>query len=189
MFRKSEKNGCSFVVNVAAMIVFSIVISMTAIEANASIFYDDFEDGDYDGWLTSWQQGQWGGASGSWEVVDHITKMAYVTHKKSGFHSLAHDFAYADDKILSFDMQISGVTDGGNHAGGYVIFSFLSQFNVEIGSGYLGYSTNPALIPDAYEVDANPHNYSASMSEWADFAGITTTDQIATFSLTFKAWG
>lgn len=168
-----------------------LLFSLTAVEANASLlFNDNFEDGDYSGWLASWQQGQWSEAHGSWEVVSHnSSNMARIQHTTDGFHSLACDFTYVDESVLSFVMQVGGHTDGGNHAGGNATVSFLNNFNVELGSVSLIYSTNPGSVNPAYLIDSDQHHYSASMSEWASFAGLDNTDQVSNLSLAFVAWG
>ena len=169
--------------------IFAILLfSLTAVQANAGLsFYDDFEDGDSVGWLTDWKQNE---AKGSWAVVSHNeSDMARVKHWCSGRHSLSHDFTYAGDNILSFDMQANGVTSYNSHAGGYVTIKLFNKFNVALGSVSLQYRTDPGSIDAAYRIDSEMHHYSASMSEWADFAGLTSTDQVATLNLTFTAWG
>ncbi len=193
LFEKSQINGCKVRYCVFLNFLCLVFLSMMSNEVHASlIFLDDFEEGNSDGWLESWQQGQWGEATGSWDVVYHNkSNMARVQHKTDGFHAFTQNFTYIDDSILSFDMQISGQADinAGNHAGGHVAVSFLNKFNVKLGSVSLIYSTSPSSINPAYRVDSNLHHYSASMSEWADFADLVTTDNVSTLSLSFVAWG
>ena len=170
-------------ITVCAVLIFSL--AMGGIEANASIIYDDFEDGDYVGWLTSAQHG-----TSSFDVVSHnVSNMARVTHTSSGWNALSQDFTYAGDSILSFDMQANGITSYNSHAGGYVNISLLNNFNVKLGAVSLQYSTNPSSIDPAYRIDAEQHHYSASMSEWAAFAGLDSTENVSTLKLSFKAWG
>lgn len=170
-------------ITVCAVLIFSL--AMGGIEANASIIYDDFEDGDYVGWLTASQDG-----TSSFDVVSHNdSKMARVHHTSTGWSALSQDFTYAGDNILSFDMQANGVISYNSHAGGYVNVSFLNNFNVGLGSVSLQYSTNPSSIDPAYRIDAEQHHYSASMSEWAAFAGLDSTENVSTLKLSFKAWG
>jgi len=187
----NQKKVCKVELGILWGITILLGLGLTAIEADASVaFYDDFEDGDTSGWLESWQQGRWNEAYGSWGVVSHNgSNMARIEHTTDGFHSLAHDFTYVSDNILSFDMQIGGKMDGGNHAGGNVTLSFLNKFNVKLGSVTLGYSTYTGTYDPAHRIDSDPHHYSASMTEWADFAGLSTTDNISTLSLSFVAWG
>jgi hypothetical protein len=187
MFQKFEKNGYGFVVCALGVTVLSLVMSSVASGANANLsFYDDFEDGDYTGWQSDWHQSE---ANGSWNVIYNESHRARVQHWGTGYHSLSYDFAYASDNILSFDMQANGVTSYKSHAGGYVTISLFNKFNVALGSVSLQYRTDPGSIDAAYRIDSSLHHYSASMSEWAEFAGLGTTEQISTLNLTFSAWG
>jgi len=187
MYQKLKKNGYGNGTFIVTAITIAIVMSLTAIEANASLsFYDNFEDGDYTGWPTS--------GSGSFGVVVYNeSNMARAIQTGRGSSAFSHDFIYANDSILSFDMQVNGTVrvDYASyvaHGGGYVNVSFLNNFNVSIGSASLQYSTNPGSIDPAYRIDSEMHHYEALMSEWAALAGLDNTENISTLKLSFTAW-
>lgn len=188
MYQKFEKFSFQFVVCILSVTLFSLSMNSTSMETQAALVYqDDFEDNDYTGWLSDWNYSE---LNGSWSVVSqNESNMARVQHWGSGSHSLSHDFNYEAGSILSFDMQANGITNYKSHAGGYVTISLFNKFNVALGSVSLQYSTNSGSIDPAYRIDSSLHHYSALMSEWADFAGLTPTDQIEILNLTFTAWG
>ena len=156
----------------------------------ATVFFDDFEDGNHDGWQTTTT----GGIGSTGVQLHNSSQMAFVQHIGSGSHSLSHEFSYADDYMLAFDMQAVAVLSGGGsnvtlHAGSGVTVSFLNLFNVELGSISFVNTTNPeSLGPDSFLVDNNQHNYQALMSEYATAAELFTTDPISKINVSYWSW-
>ena len=139
MFQKRKKNGFGIV----AVIVFSLMISGIAIEANASIFYDDFEDGDTVGWSAA---AGWGGGGSTGVETHSSSQMAYVKHSGIGWDSLTRDFDYAAGSVFSFDMHAVAVkVDGGGgwkHASCGVTVTLYDGWNEPLGSFTLKNATN-----------------------------------------------
>ena len=100
-----------------------ITLFLLALAPSAqAYFYDDFEDGNHDGWLLSHP-----GGSGSTSVVDHnASQMAYITHTGTYSHALSRDFNYVSSDIISFDMHAETLgSEYGTDAWGGVTGSFL----------------------------------------------------------------
>jgi len=151
----------------------------------ATVFLDDFEDGNASGWLET------ASGSGSTGVDLHNSSMmAFANHRGNGQHSLSHDFSYSDNAILSFDMHAVAYKGGSYNGSSGVKFSFLNNFNVELGSiGLINATTTDWLGANDTPMDGNQHNFNALMSEYAALAGLDNTDSISTFSLIFFAKG
>ena len=158
----------------------------------ATVFFDDFEDGDHLGWLVATTGGS--GSTGSTRVESvNSSQVASVNHVGSGFHSLSRDFTYVLDQTLSFTMQATaktGVLTGGEilHSSGGITISFLNLFNSTLGSVFIANATNPgSLGPNSIPVDSGQHDYNASMAEFAAQAGLSDTDAIAKINLKIQA--
>ena len=153
----------------------------------ATVFLDDFEDGDTLGWNTT------ASGSGSTDIELHnSSQMAFAQQTGSGLHSLSFNLDYTATNILSFDMHaVAYSAYGGQHnSNSGVKFSFLNNFNVELGSaGLVNATTNSWLSANDNPIDSNQHYYNALMSEYAALAGLDNTDPISTFSLTFFTKG
>ena len=150
--------------------------------ANAStVFLDDFEDGDTNGWLAT------ASGSGSTGVELHNSgQMAFATHSGSGLHSLSFDFNFLDSNTLSFDMHAVAYRNASSEASSGVKFSFLNSFNSELGSASLMNATNTGWLgPNDILINNVQHNYTALMSEYAALAGLDNTDSISKLSLTY----
>jgi len=149
----------------------------------ATVFLDDFEDGNASGWLET------ASGSGSTGVELHNSSMmAFANHRGNGQHSLSHDFSYSDNDILPFDMHAVAYKSSTYNASSGVKFSFLNNFNVELGStGLINATTTDWLDANDNLIDSNQHNFNALMSEYAALAGLDKTDSISTFSLIFFA--
>lgn len=163
------------------------VIGIVGIANAATVFVDDFEDGNAAGWFESIN------GSGSTGVELHnSSQMAFAQQTGSGLHSLTFNFDYTATNVLSFDMHAVAYTayyDEHNSSSG-VKFSFLNNFNVELDSAGLVNATDSSwLSANDNPIDSNQHHYSALMSEYAALAGLDNTDSISTFSLTFFAKG
>ena len=177
---------------VLSSFVFLGVLASVPLVGAATIFFNDFEDGDHLGWLESTT-----GGSGSTGVELHnSSQMAFIQHTGNDFHSLSYDFSYAANQHLSFDMHTvahsADVSTGGAlvHAGSGVTLSFLDVFNTTLGSVSLTYRTDPASLGEnSILVDTSQHNYDLLMSDYASQAGMDAADPIVKVSLSFWAWG
>lgn len=169
----------------------SILIGISS-SASAS-FFDDFEDGNANGWAES------ASGTGSTGVVDNNGSLrAFANTSYLGQRSLAQTFAYVGSDILSFDMQVNAhtgieLTIGGaitRQASGGLKLSFLNQFNGAVGDPiYLTYRTD-GVAPPAYNgvlVGQTLLNYSAPMSDYASLGGLGNNSSIAKVSLEFFA--
>ena len=157
----------------------------------ATVFLDNFEDGDTSGWLT----GATNGIGSIGVELHNSSQMAFVQQSGSGIHSLSIDFSYLANETLSFDMHAvalaapSTATSTG-HASSGINLSFLNAFNTEIGSASLVNTTNPgALGSNDSLIDNQQHNYRALLSDYAALSGLGATDPISKFSLTYFATG
>jgi hypothetical protein len=168
---------------------FFLVIGIVGGANAATVFVDDFEDGNAAGWLETFS------GSGSTGVELHNSSlMAFAKHSASGSHSLSHDFSYDPTYTLSFDMHATAnrtsVTGTPAEAKSGVIVSFLNTFNSQLGSAGLIYATNSSLLgANDSAIDNSQHNYSALMGDYAALAGLGATDPISTISLNFFAYG
>ena len=151
----------------------------------ATIFLDDFEDGDASGWATS------SAGSGSTGVVFNNESMrAFASQVGTGSTALSRDFDYGSDLLLSFDMQVianTGISPVGGllNASGGVTVSFLSQFNVGLGSVTFAHSTSGSVPTDWLFIDETINNFSGSMLEFAGLAGLDDSSGISILSLDF----
>ena len=166
-------------------LVMGLFFFMIGMANAATVFLDDFEDGNASGWLET------ASGSGSTGVDLHNSSMmAFANHRGNGQHSLSHDFSYSDNAILSFDMHAVAYNYSQYHASSGVKFSFLNNFNVELGSaGFINATDTDWLGANDHPMDANQHSFNALMSEYAALAEIDNTDSISTFSLIFFAKG
>lgn len=177
----------------------SFVLLLSAVlSTTASAAIDTFEDGT----TGNWQYSTTGGLSTMGVEVHNSSKMAYVFQTGSGpingstttSSSLAQDFSYLANDILSFAMHAVANTASGNpsgikHSGSGVRVSFLNAFNVPLGSFGLYNYTNPTLLgANEYAIDNVQHNYSATMGTFASQAGLNPQSAISKVSLTFVSW-
>ena len=176
--------GIFFCVSVIGLILYSPTQA-------ASFFYDDFEDGDYSGWLLSTS-----GGSGSTNVQDHNDSlMAYVYHSGSLSHSLSYDFDYVAEGSLSFDIQAVAVKSGGGnnvtlHSGSGVTIDFLTIWNESLGAvSFTNVTNTSSLGTNSHYIDSDQHNFSAGLLDYAAYAGVEDLDQIDKVNLSFWAWG
>lgn len=91
------------------LVVGLLILGFLGKVSAATIFLDDFEDGNIDGWLL----GTTGGRGDAGVTVNNNSNMAYVSHRGLSSHTLSHDFNYAADNFLSFDIQAVAVRHGG----------------------------------------------------------------------------
>ena len=167
---------------------FIIVLSaclFTSSAFSATVFFDDFEDGDASGWSIS------SAGSGSTGVVLNNESMrAFANQVGTGSHALSQDFGYESDFFLSFDMQVIANTafspvGGTLHASGGVTVSFLSQFNVALGSVTFAHDTSGSVPSDWFFIDETINNFSGSMLEFAQLVGLDDSSGISILSLEF----
>lgn len=173
--------------HISALLIIICTLVMVPSAQAAIVFLDNFEDGNPDGWLESTPAG-----TGSTGVEIHNdSQMAYAKHTGSYLHSLSHDFIYRPDDILSFDMHAETIY-GGNNANAWagVTVSFLNSFNATIGSARLLNTTNSSSLgTHDMEIDSSQHSYRNTWTDFANLAGLSTSDPIAKVSLQFWAQG
>lgn len=150
---------------VTALILTSL-LSMTA--QAATEFFDDFEDGNHDGWSITNTGGT--GGTGVWNGV------AWVNHLGTNSHALSREFMFSADQMLSFDMQaiVNSVFGGVDraHAWSGATVSFLDSLNFELGTVTFHLGTDGSgSVPDQ-----NWHNYTASMTRLTELAGTNLLD-------------
>ncbi|MCH9672336.1 MAG: VPLPA-CTERM sorting domain-containing protein [Gammaproteobacteria bacterium] len=176
-------------VNVLLLTV-TCLISHSALAAN---FFDNFEDGNADGWA------QFASGTGSTGVMSNNGSLrAFADARGRSEYSLSRSFSYAAADVLSFDMQVmanSGIelTIGGartRHASGGVRMSFLDGFNGTLGVPVLFQHRTDGVMPPAYAgVFQNEllNSFSAPLSAYAALAGLDGSSAIAKFSMEFFA--
>lgn len=148
----------------------------------APVFFDDFEDGDANGWSV------FATGSGSTGVeVNNGSMRAFAAQTQSGQNSLSRDFSYADDSLLSFEMQVIANPSTGAESSGGVRISFLNSFNIEIDSLSFVNSTDGALPANGFFIDETLNQFSNTMANFAAFGGLNDTSAVATMSLEFFA--
>ena len=149
----------------------------------ATVFLDDFEDGDTLGWNTT--------ASGSGSTGVELfndSQMAAVKHTGNGLHSLSFDFDYIPTDTLSFDMHAVAYPNSASHARSGVTVSFLTSFNAELASASLMNTTNSDWLGTNDTLINNvQHHYNGLMSDYATLAGLDGTDSISKIGLTYFA--
>jgi len=167
----------------------SFLIIVSSSVSAATVFFDNFEDGDTSGWLEST------GGVGSTVVESHNgSQMARVQQIGNGSRALSMDFGYSASESLSFDMHAiaNAATSTGqtvNSSSG-VRISFLNLFNVGLGSTRLVRATTPSLLDlNDNPIDGVQHNYTALLGDYAVLAGLSAADPIAKVSLSFFASG
>jgi succinate dehydrogenase/fumarate reductase cytochrome b subunit len=165
-----------------SLLAMIMVLACTNVSA-ATKFYDDFEDGDHNGWLVT------SNGSGSTGVEEHNgSLMAFVYHTGNGFHMLSRDFSYVGSDSLAFDMHAVAYMNYKSHAMAGVKLSFLNDFNVVLGTTTIAYSTNASWLGvNDLLVDNAQHHYGASFSDFAALAGLGATDPISKLSISFFA--
>ena len=158
----------------------------------ATIFLDDFEDGDHVGWQVT--NGNVGNGSGSTGVELHNTSMmAVVQHSGSGYYSLSQDFSYAPTDTLSFTMHAianSRTMSGGGILESFsgVTVSFLNVLNGSLGTVSIVNATDPGSFGSTTNlVDTAQHDYMALVSDFAALAGLGASAPIAKINLSFFA--
>lgn len=175
-------------IKVCTAVLFTLCILALASSAQAAIvFYDDFEDGNHDGWLVSTT-----GGTGSTSVVNHnLSQMAYVTHSGGAKHSLSHDFSYVPSDILSFDMHaITGGGGRGTIAWAGVTISFLDWINSPLGRvRLLNTNDQTTLGQNDYYIDNTQHFYENTWDFYSSLAGLGASDPITTVGLEFWVAG
>lgn len=173
-------------VNVLSSLVFAGALSLAASANAASVFFDDFEDGDHAGWLVT----DTGRAGSTGVETNNASQMAFAQQTGATTTSLSRDFSYVSDQMLSFTMQAVAIPNFGASATSGVAISFLNLFNQTLGFTTIANATDPgSLGVNDVPVDQLQHDYIASFSDWAGQAGLAPTDPIAKMSLNFFATG
>lgn len=153
----------------------------------ATVFADDFEDGNASGWLETIT----GNLLGSTGVESHnASLMAFAKDTGATSYSLSHDFSYVSDQNVSFTMHaIANSNPCCNilHASSGITVSFLDAFNSTLGSVTIANATDTGLTDIL--VDTAQHDYIASMAVFAAQAGLNPTDPISKINLNFFASG
>ena len=175
----------------AALSLLTVLLFCTPV--SAALFFDDFEDGNADGWAAS------ASGTGTTGVVDNNGSLrAYASTSYRGARSLSRTFGYVDSDILSFEMQVaanSGIelTIGGartRHASGGAKITFLNVFNGAVADPvYLTHRTDGSM-PPAYAgvfLGETLNSFSAPMQNYAALAGLGSASGVAKISLEFFA--
>ena len=165
-----------------------------ALPASAAPFFDDFEDGNLDGWAPSNT-----GGTATFDVVDRNASnrahVGHLSHTSTGDESaLSITFAYAATDQVSFEMEAVaflassiGITV---HGLAGVRLSFLDGLDVPLGSAGLFNATSASLLgPNDSAIGITQQSFSATMAEWAAQAGLGDVDPIAAMRLSFLAQG
>lgn len=193
MLKKSQTNGgqvgkCS--------LIFMILIAMAFAlpQANADIFYDNFEDGNSDGWV----QSNTGGTATFNVVYKNESNRAHVRHvsnTSSGDQSsLSITVDYIATECVSFDMEalafLNSHPHGTCHGLAGVKISFLNTFNIPLGSaGLYNVTSNSLLGTNDSAIGCTQQHFSAMMEEYASLANLGNSDSIAKMSFSFLTYG
>lgn len=159
--------------------------SLSSVNA-ATIFFDNFEDGDSNGWTETVA------GSGTTGVVDNNGSLrAYSNQLGSQLTSLSHDFEYVSSHTLQFDMQViaNAVYSGGStiYSAGGVNIIFLTQFNVPLGTLTFIHDSDENVPDGQLLIDETLNNYSGTMLEYAELVGLNDSSGIAKITLEFFA--
>lgn len=194
MFQKFQKKSCKAGLCTLWGLLMLVVMGATAIEANAGIFYDDFEDGNLDGWTQSNS-----GGTATFDVVSKNSSLRahvrHVSNTDSGdYSSLSKTVVYNATDIVSFDMEalafLGEYTYRIRHGLAGVKVSFLNTFNVPLGSAGLYNVTSSSMLgTNDSAIDSTQQHFSATMVEYAVLAGLGASDSIAKMSISFIAKG
>jgi hypothetical protein len=161
------------------------LLGLSSVAQAAPIFSDDFEDGDHVGWSFANTGGDgWssvntdGGVSGEPENL-----VAYAGHAGQGTASLSKDLNFAPDTVIEFDMRTrASVSSDGRFAWSGVTMTFRDSLNLSMGEFQLYYGSDGS----GNISDQNWHTYTATMSQLADQAGISSAEPTK-MSLSFWA--
>ena len=186
--RKTLKQGLT----IAVFILSSLALAPST--HAATVFSDDFEDMNLDGWSQSNS-----GGTATFEVVErngsNRAHVRHVSNTSTGDQSsLSMTFEYTATDVVSFEMEALAFLGqfGGRirHGLAGVEVSFLNTFNVPLGSAGLFNVTSDSLLgPNDSSILSTQQSYSATMAEFAGLAGLDDTDPIAKMSLSFLARG
>ena len=163
----------------------SFLITASSSISAATVFFDNFEDGNTSGWLESTL-----GVGSTVVELHNSSQMARVQQIGGGGRTLSMDFDYLASEMLSFDMHAvansASRTGETVHSASGVKLSFLNTFNVALGSTRLIRTTNASwLVGHDNSIDGVQHNYSALMSDYAGLAGLSVVDPISKINLSF----
>jgi hypothetical protein len=173
--------------------IFSL-LAFTPLVSAATVFFDDFEDMNLDGWTQSNS-----GGTATFDVVQrNSSNRAHVHHisntSTGDQSSLSRTFNYTATDIVSFEMEaLAFLGEYGSrirHGLAGVEVSFLNTFNVPLGSTGLFNVTSTSLLgPNDFSILSTQQSYSATMAEFAGLAGLDETDPFSKMSLSFLARG
>ncbi len=165
-----------------------IMVAASSVHA-ATVFSDDFEDGDYTGWLLT---SIGNGLSSAGVETNNGSLMAVVRKTGVTRWSLSRAFSYSSDQSVAFTMQAianSRTLTGGSilHAASGVEISFLDGLNSTLGSVTIASSTNTGFLNPDSLVGTTQLDYDVSMSVLTTLAGLGAADPIANYVLSFFA--
>jgi len=177
----------------ATGLLVSLLTSVSTSASATTVFFDSFEDGDANGWFES------ATGSGTTGVIGNNGSLrGYANTPNLGYRSLSQDFEYANNHVLSFEMQVIAnpgikITFGGSSttpgSGGAKI-SFLNSFNGILGDSVFFIHRTDGVKPPAYAgvfQDETLNFFSARLIDYAALAGLDRSSNIAKFSLEFFA--
>ena len=175
MFKIFQKKCCKVGLCMGSILIW-IMILLSATNANADLFYDDFEDGDYAGWTFS-NTGGFGDSATSLNgglSGDPENYVAWVVQIGANESALTQDFEFVSNATLMFDMQTRIIPLGFiADAWSGVTFTFMDSLDQEVGifSLYCSSISIGRNITDQYW-----HHYSYSISQLATLAGTNLDD-------------
>ena len=176
-----KKNNLKFTLGFSLLL--GLLVSAFPTQAIV-IFYDDFEDGNYDGWLLS------SNGTSSTGVEEHnASLMAFERQTGSGRTDISHDFDFASDALFSFDMHAVAYPTSNRQAGSGVTISFLTTFNSSLGHVNLTYRTDGIYGTHDIQIDNTQHTYTNTMEDFAIAAGLNSFDSVSTMNVRFFTWG
>lgn len=179
--------------HIGMILILSFFLSTPFANA-ATVFTDNFEDLNLDGWTQSSS-----GGVATFDVVErNASNRAHVRHVSTtgtgDQSSFSMTFDYDPTDLVSFEMEALAFLGqyGGRitHGLAGVEVSFLNTFNVPLGSAGLFNVTSTGLLgPNDYSILNTQQSYSSSMAEFAGLSGLGDTDPIAKISFSFMALG
>jgi hypothetical protein len=178
-------------------VAFLMSALMFAVPASATVIFDDFEDGNLDGWLLT--ETTPSRPDRGFDVVDveshNGSQQAHIFHEGEGRTALSLTIGYVATDQVSFDMHAiaSHVIDRGailDTVSGVEV-SFLNQFNSALGVACLFNVdvTDPTGCPNLSTIGNTQLHFDATLAEFAALAGLGTGDPIASVTFNFVVEG
>lgn len=199
MLKKSQKSGRQEGICFMWKVLILAVVSLIAVQANAAIVYDDFEDGDLN-LGTKWYLGGTGTGKSTADVVDlnskegHLRQVGASTPGNVGTAvwgdvSISQTFDYTPGLHFDFTMAASAVSNFNAKARAGVEFQFLNVLGTRIDSIGMMYATYSLPSDYATIADTAHHSYSFNAEDLMGVAGMTSSEmaQVTSIFMKFEA--